>query len=329
MTREFSPESVYEISRNFMESRILLTGVELNLFSLLTVEPLTAQEITSRLELDLRATTVVVDVLSALGFLRKNNDRYQTEPSIAPLLSESSPTSILPGIQHAANLWVTWSQLTNVVHHGGPAKRPDTGRGQDTTKAFIGAMHVGAARVAPNIVEAISPGEAKALIDVGGGSGTYTMAFLQAAHEMKATLFDLPPVIEMARERLSDAGMLDRVNLIEGDYYKDELPSGHDLALLSAIIHQNSFEQNLMLYKKIFRALDSGGRIVIRDHVMEPDRTRPVSGAVFAINMLVNTPGGGTYTFDEIKEALNEAGFTAVNQIQAKGMFALVEAFKP
>jgi hypothetical protein len=155
------------------------------------------------------------------------------------------------------------------------------------------------------------------------------MAFLQAAHEMKATLFDLPPVIEMARERLSDAGMLDRVNLIAGDYYKDELPSGHDLALLSAIIHQNSLEQNLILYKKIFGALDSGGRIVIRDHVMEPDRTRPVSGAVFAINMLVNTPGGGTYTFDEIKEALNEAGFTAVNQIQAKGMFALVEAFKP
>ena len=146
---------------------------------------------------------------------------------------------------------------------------------------------------------------------------------------MKATLFDLPPVIEMARKRIEDSGLLARVALVPGNFYKDPLPAGHDLALLSAIIHQNSDEQNRALYKKVFDALDSGGRIIVRDHVMEPDRTRPVSGAIFAINMLVNTPGGGTYTFEEIKDGLNEAGFERIKQLQSQRMFSLVEAFKP
>jgi hypothetical protein len=98
---------------------------------------------------------------------------------------------------------------------------------------------------------------------------------------------------------------------------------------LSAIIHQNSPEQNLALYQNIFQALDSGGRIIVRDHVMEPDHTKPVSGAIFAVNMLVNTTGGGTYTFDEIKEGLTKAKFEGIKLLQTQGMFSLVEAFKP
>jgi len=329
MTREFTAESIYGIARNFMECRLFLTGVELNLYSLVASSPLSAEEIAGELKSDLRATTYLLDALSALGFLVKENDCYRTAPSAVPFLSESEPTSILPGIMHTAHLWQTWSQLTDVVLKGGPAKRDAPGYKDDRLTAFIGAMHVGAAGAADGIVEAISPGPAKALIDVGGGSGTYTVAFLNAAPEMKATLFDLPPVVEMARKRMADSGMSDRVTLVPGNFYKDVLPSGHDLALLSAIIHQNSHDQNRALYKKIFDALDSGGRIIVRDHVMEPDRTRPVSGAIFAINMLVNTPGGGTYTFEEIKEGLNEAGFERVKQLQSQRMFSLVEALKP
>jgi ubiquinone/menaquinone biosynthesis C-methylase UbiE len=164
---------------------------------------------------------------------------------------------------------------------------------------------------------------------VGGGSGTYTLAFLEAAPAMRATLFDLPPVIEMARDRLQAAGMVSRVTLTAGDFYKDELPPGHDLALLSAIIHQNSLAQNEALYGKIYRALDSGGRIVVRDHVMSADHTQPLEGALFAVNMLAGTEEGCTYTFDEIKTGLSAVGFTQINLIQTKGMFSLVEGFKP
>jgi predicted O-methyltransferase YrrM len=145
---------------------------------------------------------------------------------------------------------------------------------------------------------------------------------------MRATLFDQPPVIEMARRRVQEAGMTDRVTLVPGDFYKDELPAGHDLALLSAIIHQNSPEENEELYRNIHRALDVGGRIVIRDHVMSPDHTQPLEGALFAVNMLAGTKGGSTYTFEEIKTGLTAAGFTRINQLQSQGMFSLVEGYK-
>ena len=328
MTRDLSPESILKISRNFTEARILLTGVELDLFQLLSSEPLSASEITARLGSDIRATTMLLDSLSALGYLVKEDGLYRTESSVSPLLSEGTQKSILPGLRHTAHLWSSWSQLTDVVRNGGPAKKRETSR-KDYMKSFIGAMHVTAARTASEVIEAVSPGKAKALIDVGGGSGSYTIAFLRAFPGMKATLFDLPEVVEMARERISDAGLLDVVDLVSGDYNEDDLPSGHDLALLSAIIHQNSHEQNLILYRRVFNALDPGGRVVIRDYVLEPDRTEPASGAVFAINMLLNTDGGNSYTFEEISGGLKKVGFKRVRQIQEKEMSSMVEAYRP
>ena len=203
-------------------------------------------------------------------------------------------------------------------------------RNDDEMRAFIGAMHVVAEPQAGKIVAAVNHGGAKMLLDVGGASGTYTIAFLQAAPEMRATLFDRPEVIEMARDRLSKKGMLDRVTLVSGDFYEDEFPQGHDLAFVSAIIHQNSPEQNTDLYGKIFRSLNNGGRIVIRDHIMKDDRINPKDGAIFAVNMLLGTSGGGTYTFEETKAGLLQAGFTRIALIrEGEHMDALVEAFKP
>ena len=169
------------------------------------------------------------------------------------------------------------------------------------------------------------------VLDVGGGSGSYTMAFLKARPEIRVSLFDLPEVTSLAAERLRPAGLLDRVDLIPGNYYHDALPSGHGLAFLSAIIHQNSPEQNRALFRKVLDSLAPRGRIVIRDHVMSPDRTSPKAGALFAINMLVNTEGGGTFTFDEISDWLLKAGFVHPRLINEGGdrMDGLVEAEKP
>jgi len=330
MKPKHTPESILGITWGVQSARLLLSGAELDIFTLLAPAPLSAEEIAEKVNGNLRAVTVFLDALTALGFLIKKDGRYQTEPSAAPLLSSVEPNSVLPMVLHGAQLWQTWSRLTDIVRDADPdQKKGRPGRDMEGLKAFIGSMHLIGLRSAPKVVAGIDPGQAKALIDVGGGSGIYTLAFLQAVPNMKATLFDLPPVIEMARERVEQAGMLDRVTLVPGNFYEDELPSGHDLALVSAIIHQNSLDQNQDLFHKVFRSLDPEGRIVIRDHVMSADRTQPVDGALFAVNMLVNTRGGGTWTFDEIEAGLTEAGFARVKQLQAEGMFSLVEAFKP
>lgn len=326
-----SPEDVLRLARNFMESRILLSGAELNLFTILSQAPLTAQEVSRKTGADLRALTILLDALTAMGLISKQNNAYQCAPSHIPFLAEDQPGSVLPMILHAAHLWLRWSRLTNVVKGKKDAEsRTTPARTADEMRAFIGAMHVVAEPQAQAIVAAVKPGAAKALLDVGGASGTYTIAFLHAVPGMRATLFDMPEVVEMARERLSTAGMLNRVTLISGDFYEDEFSCGHDLAFVSAIIHQNSPKQNLDLYHKIFRSLDRGGRMVIRDHVMDSNRLHPKDGAIFAVNMLLGTSGGGTYTFEEINADLSQAGFTGVRLIKrGEHMDALVEAFKP
>lgn len=328
MKADLSAESIQHIARGFSKARVLLTAVELDIFTLLAETPLSAVEVVKKLKSDLRATTIFLDALAAMDLLKKESGKYLTDPTLAPLLTVNSDESILPSLMHTAHLWKTWSQLTETVLGYDPASRPGTSS-EDWTKAFIGAMHVRALRDAPELVEAIDPGTAQNLIDVGGGSGSYTIGFLKTISGMRATIFDLPEVILMARERITEEGLTDRVTLVPGDFNEDHLPGGHDLALLSAIIHQNSHEQNVALYKKVHDALEPGGRIIVRDYTMSSDRTHPASGAMFAINMLVNTESGNSYTFEEIKSGLEEAGFKRVKLLQESEMSSLVEGFKP
>jgi SAM-dependent methyltransferase len=322
-------EELLALARSYWECRILLTAAELDLFTLLAPAPLSTEQIAQRLDADPRGLTILLDASTAIGLLSKQNGKYRCEPEVAALLSADTPQSILPMVLHSANQWPKWSDLTRVVREGGPSRAAGS-RAPAELRAFIEAMDVVSGPLAASIMAAIKPASASGLLDLGGGPGTYTRAFLEAVPAASATLFDKPDVIEIAREHLGRAGLLARVTLVAGDFEQDELPTGHDLALLSAIIHQNSLEQNLALYRKVFHALLPGGRIVIRDHIMRPERTQPRRGAVFAINMLVSTTGGGTYTFDEIRGALCEAGFERIARIQeGEHMDDLVEAFKP
>lgn len=313
-----------------MECRILHSAAELNLFTILAKSPLSAEEVAEKTGGGARALTMLLDAVAAMGLLAKQGATYQCEGGIARFLAGDSPDTILPMVLHMAALGPRWARLTNIIKGiPGVDEEFNFSRSPEELRAFIGAMHSIGAPLAKRIVAAVDPGASRVLLDIGGGSGTYTIAFLRAVPEMKATLFDLPEVIDMARERLDREGLLGRVTLAAGSFYHDEFPQGHDLALLSAIIHSNSLEENLDLYKKAFRSLKPGGRILIRDHIMEPDRIHPKDGAIFAINMLAGTSGGGSYTFEEIEAGLSKAGFIGIRLLQqGERMDGIVEAFR-
>jgi predicted O-methyltransferase YrrM len=312
------------LSRAFMESRVLLTAAELDLFTELSRHPRTAAALAEARAWQPRPLAVVLDALVAMELLSKQDGVYRCEPTVGEQLSASSPTSVLASVRHAAVLWDRWSTLTTRVAGGAPGPRSDDAR------AFIEAMHAIARPLAPRMVAAVRPAGTKRLLDLGGASGTYTLAFLEAVPGLHVTLFDRPEVIPLARERLAAGDCLDRVTLVPGDYLADPLPGGQDLAWLSAVIHSNGPEENLALYRRVFAALVPGGRIVIRDHVMNEDHTAPRAGTLFAINMLSATSRGRTYSYREIAGALAEANFTGVRLLQGgESMDALVEARKP
>lgn len=323
-------ESLLAMGRAFMAPRIMFTGVELGVFSLLSHSTKSLDEIVEILGATPRGTAILLDALTALDLLKKEDGRYSCPSEVSALLSPDSPETVLPMIKHAAGLWRRWAELTEIVRHGAAERPSSVFDEEEELAAFIGAMHVVGKHAAAAIAEQARAGSSRNLIDVGGATGTYAEVFLRQYPDMRATVFDRPPVIELARKRLAGTGLMDRTVFAAGDFYTDELPGGHDLALLSAIIHQNSPEQNVALYQRVFRALVPGGRILIRDHVMSEDRTEPRAGAIFAVNMLAATSGGNCYTFDEIRRDLEAAGFKNARLLQSgEIMDALVEAFKP
>ena len=324
-----NPEELHIVLRSFQTSRVILTAVELDLFTELDDSPKDSEQVARALGTDPRATTRVLDVLVTFGLLSKNDGSYEITPVAAPL-SSRHPESIRPIVLHMNRTWDTWSRLTEAVRLGkNPGSKSAAEMGGNVLKSFIGGMHVVGRRLSKEIASVYDAGRFRRMLDIGGGSGTYTIAFLETYPELQAVLFDLPDVVNMARERLDEAGLLDRVALVEGSFYKDELPKGCDMAFLSAIIHQNSPEQNIDLYRKIHRALEPGGVLVIRDHIMDEDRTYPPQGALFALNMLVATEGGDTFTLAEVEDTLTQAGFGEVRLVRRGEMMdCLVEAYK-
>jgi precorrin-6B methylase 2 len=303
-------EQLLETMAAFQPACILGAAAELDLFTVLGGQSLSADEVAERLRADRRAVPMLLDGLAALGVLDKRDDRYTVPAELRPLLTLTADETVLPMLQHRMSMMRQWTQLAWTVRSGVPGPRTASIRGAAADRAaFIAAMHTYSGRVADEVVARFGPPKFTHLLDVGGASGTWTMALLRAMPGARATLFDLPDAIKQAESRLSRTEFAQRVALVAGDFYENDLPAGADLAWLGAIVHQHSREHNRRLFAKVHAALVPGGRIAIRDIVMDATRTRPLAGALFAINMLVGTDTGGTFTFEELAEDLKAAGF--------------------
>ncbi|MFA5140128.1 MAG: methyltransferase [Elusimicrobiota bacterium] len=313
----WTSDAILRVSRGYQASCVLLAGAELGVFGALAKRPLTARQAAARLGAKERGMTVLLDALAAMRVLRKRRRLYSLSPEAGAGLGMTNM------LRHQANCLRRWSHLAKAVKTGKPAPRVPSILGERGDAAsFIGAMDDINRRVADDLVRSLKLRPFKTLLDIGGASGTWTAAFLRKYPDAAAVIFDLPHVIPMARKR-----RLARVTLVAGDFLNDPLPRGCDLAWLSAIVHQNSRAQNRVLFRKVRQALDPGGRLLIRDIVMEESRVAPMAGAFFAVNMLAGTKGGGTYTLRELREDLRSAGFKAVRLLRRDpGMHSVVEA---
>jgi hypothetical protein len=327
----WTAEALLELGRGYQAAAVFGAAADLNLFRLVSQRAHTAIEISSKLQSKLRGVEILLDALAALGLLAKKSGHYSLASGLAAYLTDEGSQSVLGMARHQANCLRNWAQLGMVVKTGRPAPKLPSVRGiKGDQESFITAMHNISVIQADEVIRAIQPLRFQHLLDIGGASGTWTMAFLKTCPTGLATLFDLPHVIPMARKQLTASKMQKRVKLVAGDFMCDPLPQGADLAWVSAIVHQNSRAQNRSLFANVFQALISGGRIAIRDIIMEESHTSPPAGALFAINMLVATPGGGTFTFGELKEDLAKAGFIQARVARSDvAMNGIVVATKP
>jgi len=323
-----NPNTIREFAAQFQKSRILLSAFELDIFTTIGKTGITNRELATGLKLDEHACERLLNALVSLGFLTKGNELYLNTPDSYTFLSKKSP-DYLGGLMHSNHLWNTWSNLTQVIKTGVSANPSEINvRGEEWLYSFISAMHDRAKKQAPQQLASLDLAGIHSILDIGGGSGAYSMEFINIKPELEAAVFDLPNVVPITQQFIDQEGYSDSIKTYTGDYTTDVLPAGFDLVFLSAIIHSNSLKVNQDLLIKCFNSLNKGGKIVIQDWIMNHDRTQPTSGAIFAINMLVGTESGDCFTEQEVTDMLQVAGFKNITRIEFESGLSRIVALK-
>ena len=322
---EWSEERFRQAS-SCWQSKILLTALRLDLFTVLADQALSAAALADRLGAAERGLTILLDALVALGLLVKQDHRYANTPFASVALDRTKPSfcGYMPLLD--AHCWELWGRLEDTIRSG---SCPD----QDTlfhadplgTELLLRGLHADALRLAPALAVRLDLGRHRRLLDLGGGAGTYAIAFCQAHPGLTAVIFDLPGPLALAQSLVSAAGPTDRISLIAGDFCTDALPGGFDLALLSNVLHSQSAQINQRILREVYGALEPGGELVLRDVLMNEDRTSPAFGALFTVNLLLHSAAGRCYTFSEVSGWLAAAGFHDLEMLEAN---AVLRAFR-
>jgi SAM-dependent methyltransferase len=322
-----------QLHGGFVASRILQTAVALGIFDVLESGPHASSAVAAARRLEPRATALLLNALVGLRLLTKQGATYALTEAADTYLRTASSRSLTWWILFEGALWDVWERLPEAVRTGQPARPADMFQSDaGDTERFIRAMHslVEARGDAPLVADLLDLTRVQRLLDIGSGPGTYPITFCQRHPHLHATIFDLPGTLRVTRTIVDAADCRDRIDLVAGDYGRDPLPGGFDLGFLSNIIHGEDETTNIALMAKVAGALRSGGRIVIKDHILDDSLTHPAVGALFSLQMLLCTRGRD-YGFGEVRAWLASAGFTQIEErvLPAPLTSSLVIGLKP
>jgi len=316
------PDRLDQMIRGYMPSRCLLTALELDIFTAVG-EAGNAEQIGTKIRANARAAGMLLNALVALGLLSKSGDDYKNTPESARFFVQGSKDNHRNGLLHTANIWRSWSTLTDAVRSGTrvPSSRDDT---PEWTRNFIAGMQRNAKDRAPLLVKALGTTGVRRILDLGGGSGVYSIAFASACPDVQCEILDIPEVVPLTAGYVSQAGVSAQVSLRTGDMLEDDFGSGYDIIMLNAICHMFSEEQNRDIFRRAHQALAPNGRLVVQDFILNSEKTGPQQAALFSLNMLVNTDAGASYSEFEYTHWMKAAGFTEVCRINLPGPGSLI-----
>lgn len=298
---------VNNIANGYKKSRILFTAFKAGIFEFLETER-DAKDVAGILGWSERGVAMLLDGLVALDLVEKKDGRYRNAAMASACLARGGIAYQGDILSHNLSSWEDWVTLEDRVRTGTCASSGEERTGQALRNFILGMSNI-ANLSAREVLQAVDLSGYGRMLDLAGGPATYSIAFLQAHPGMRATLFDRAPVIEIAREQVAAAGVGDRFTYIAGDCLSDDIGRGYDLVFISNLIHSFSNDENARLVRKVFEALAPGGTIIIKDFIVENDRSGPAYSLIFALHMLIHTPGGNTYTYEEIRCWTDSAGF--------------------
>lgn len=314
----WNAERLLRTSGSYWEACTLHTGVSLELFTRLGEERLTARDLASKIGGSVRGVTLLLNALTAMGLLIKQDDRYGNTAEGKVLLIKESPRYCGSLILHHAVLINYWSKLAQAVTSGQPVKK-EPYKDEDERETFLMGMFNQAMASAPQIAGQIDLSGRRRLLDLGGGPGTYAIHFCIANPGLKAAIFDFPESRSCALRIVRQFNLEDRIDFQEGNYLEEEIGGSYDVAWLSHILHAEGENHCKQIIQKTISVVEPGGLIIIHDFILDDTQDYPLFPALFALNMLINTQQGQSYSETQIKDMLCKAGLKDVKRLPFRG----------
>lgn len=313
---------------------VIAAAVEHGVFDHLASGPRTRTELVAATRTSDRGLSILLEALVGLDLLRRHHEQYELTVESAAFLVRGKP-AYRGGffLHHSAQLLPQWMALTEVVRTGKPAARTNrAAEGGAHFAGFVESLFPGSYPAAKalaahlRLAEATSP---VSVLDLGAGSGVWGIALAEASSQVRIRAVDWPEVLEITQQIALRHEVASRLDCVAGDLFEADFGTDHDVAILGHILHSEGPARIRQLLSRTYAALRPGGLLAIQEFLPNDERTGPPMPLLFAVNMLVNTEAGGTYTFAEIASWLSEAGFIRPRQLEGPAVSPLILADKP
>lgn len=321
-----TPEPIIRVASGFMAAKHLFVANEIGLFDALNDGPATLDSLIERVRIPARSLRIVADAVVALGIIEKTGNIYRHSAVSQAFLSNNGVGDLRPFLTFWNRLsYPNWLDFESVVR-GQHQNRIQSTWTQQEMEVFSKGVEAVTAGTAQALAQTYDFASTQRLLDVGGGTGSFLIVLLQRFPQLEATLFELPPVIEIARKRLHSFPYHDRIRLVAGDFLSDSLPEGHDTVLIANVVHLLSPEHSISLLKRVRQAATVGTRLLLVDFWTDPSHTQPTFAALMAGEFLMVTGEGDVYSVEEATHWLQRTGWNVLTHQPLAGPASLIVA---
>jgi acetylserotonin N-methyltransferase len=315
------PAPVIDLIQAFRRSKTMFAAASMGVFDLLHEAPARATDLAARLDANVDATERLLDACAALGLLRKSDGVYRNDPVADTYLRAGSPHTLYGYVRYSdAALYSLWNNLADAVREGSHRWKQTFGlegpifshffRTSESMRDFLRGMHGFGLLSSPRVVTAFDLGRFRRLVDLGSATGHLVIAACEHYPELRGAVFDLPPVTGMSRAEVARSEARDRIEVLAGDFFEDELPEA-DLYSVGQVLHDWNEAQIDRLLARIFHRLPARGGLLVAEKLLEEDGVGPVPANMQSLGMLVCTEGKER-SLSEYTRILRRAGFATV-----------------
>jgi ubiquinone/menaquinone biosynthesis C-methylase UbiE len=330
-----SPQRLTELAWGFAPMLILHAALAHKIFDLLDAGPKTGDELASATATSPRGIRALLESLVGLGVVRRKKDRFLLAPDAAMFMVSTKPGFLGGLINHfAAQLLDNWRKLPEIVRTGKPATMVDhEDQGAEFFSKFVEDLFnmsfAASQALADQLAKPLSRNDPLKILDIAAGSGVWSIPYAQRVPHAQITAVDFHQVLPVTRRVAARFGLDARLSGIEGDIQVADFGSGYHLATLGHILHSEGEAKSRRLLQKVFNALAPGGMIAIAEFVPDDDRNGPPYPLIFAVNMLVHTEAGDTFSFKQMSGWLKEIGFSKIRKVNVPAPSPIIVATKP